>query len=69
MRRMWRCCKEVLLLMVFREGFTQFRDTTSLGSGFGSPLGEAMRVEGQDEYVIFIRAELWRLREAIQKKV
>ena len=40
-------CKELVFLLVFREGFTQFRDTTSLGSGFGSPLGVVVRVEGR----------------------
>ena len=40
-------CKELVFLLVFMEGFTQFRDTMSLGSGFGSPLGVVVRVEGR----------------------
>ena len=62
-------CKELVFLLVFREGFTQFRDTTSLGSGFGSPLGVVVRVEGQEGKVIFIRAELWRQSCATQTRV
>ena len=53
-------CKELVFLLVFMEGFTQFRDTMSLGSGFGSPLGVVVRVEGQEGKVFFFRAELWR---------
>ena len=44
--RLLSSCKELLFLLVFREGFTQFRDSTSFGSGFGSPLGVVVRVEG-----------------------
>jgi hypothetical protein len=58
--RLLSSCKELVFLLVFREGFTQFRDTTSLGSGFGSPLGVVVRVEGREGEVVFIRSELWR---------
>ena len=53
-------CKELVFLLVFREGFLQFRVITSLGFCFGSPLGVVVRVKGQEGEVIFIRAELWR---------
>ena len=53
-------CKELVSLLVFREGFTQLRDTTAFGSGFGSPQGVVVRVVGKEGEVTFIRAELWR---------
>jgi len=62
-------CKEMSFLLVFREGFTQFRDTTALGSGFGSPLGVVVRVVGQEGEVTFIRAELWRQSCPTQTRV
>ena len=46
-KRLLSSCKELVFLLMSREGFTQFRDTTSLGSGFGSPLGGVVRLEGQ----------------------
>ena len=53
-------CKELVFLMVFREGFSQFRDTTALRYGFGSPVGVTVRVVRQEGEVTFIRAELWK---------
>ena len=37
-------CKELAFLIVFREGFTQFRDMSTIGAGFGSPRYVAVRV-------------------------
>ena len=65
MERLLTGCKELVL----REGFTQFRDTTFLGSGFWSPLGVVVRVEGQQGEVFFTRAELWRQSCPSRKRV
>ena len=37
-------CKELAFLIVFREGFTQFRDMSTIGAGFGSPRYVTVRV-------------------------
>ena len=42
-KRLLSSCKEILFLLMLL-----FRDTTSLGSGIGSPLVGVVRVEGQE---------------------
>ena len=69
MKRILSSCKEMTFLLVFSEGFTQFRDIPGLGSGFGSPLGVVVRVVGQEGEVTFIRAELWRKSCQTQTRV
>ena len=62
-------CKELVFLMVFREGFTQLRDTSALGTDFGSPMGVVVRVEGKEGDVKFIRVELWRKSCSVETRV
>merc|ERR1719233_1694910 len=62
-------CKEIAFLMVFREGFTQFRDTAALGYDFGSPMGVVVRVEEKEGEVKFIRVELWRKSCSVETRL
>ena len=52
-------CKELGFLIVFREGYTQFRDTSTLGSGFGSPEHIIVRIVKENDDVEFVKVKLW----------
>ena len=52
-------CKELCFLVVFREGFTQLKDTSTLGSNFGSPEYIIVRIIKEDTEILFVKVRLW----------
>ena len=52
-------CKELSFLLVFKEGFTQFRDMSTIGTSFGSPRHVIVRIILEDGTTDYIKIELW----------
>ena len=58
-KNMLKGCKELSFLLVFKEGFTQFRDMSTIGTSFGSPRHVIVRIVLEDGTTDYIKIELW----------
>ena len=54
-------------MLVFKEGFTQFRDMSAIGTGFGTPNHLIVRIVLNDNTIDYIKIELWT--KSCSKKV
>lgn len=55
-------CKELAMVIIFLEGFTQLRDSSCLGNNFGSAQCVMVRLTttvGEEDTAIMVRVDLW----------
>ena len=58
--------KELSFVIVFREGFTQFKDNSALSANFGTPKYVAVRMIDEDSHEYFFRGDLWNVKTSVK---